>query len=605
MKKALSILLSVLFLLTALPLGAVTATAAGAARIYGTLSQSEVVVGETFTLTVSIADNPGMCGWLVHTAYDETAFELVEMSKGTAFSEDGLTLYPNRNPAYGLYVDFISPDVTNNGSMYSCTFRVKDDVAPGNYTFVINTKDPDNLCNLNFDAVPATFENATITVIDGYGGDVNGDGKVNMKDAGLIYQYLCWWDVEVPKNAADVNGDNNINMKDVGLLQQWLTDWEISLSPHSPPEVDMIGHPAGSVTDETSTYVYAVADKTIIQPGYEVNVTISIANNPGLAGWNVGMRFDESAFEVVQLSYGDVFNSDIASGASNLRSCPVYALYNGFNFADETNDGTLYTVCLKVKADAIEGNYNILLGTRNNDPDNFSDQAFNTVPMAFEGTTITVVNPCDPGSHTASQGVVTKAPTCESVGKMTYVCEICGETFTESIPATGEHIYDDGVVTMENTCGHHGAKTYTCTVCDDIYMEFIPATGEHTYVGYVSQEPTCTIGGMTCYRCTRCGNYYYEPIPATGEHIYDSNRDLDCNICGTQREIPFIYGDLSDDGQINTRDLGLFQRYLNGWDVDVVLEACDLDANGKANARDMALLQRYLNGWDVELGVPQ
>jgi len=60
-------------------------------------------------------------------------------------------------------------------------------------------------------------------------------------------------------------------------------------------------------------------------------------------------------------------------------------------------------------------------------------------------------------------------------------------------------------------------------------------------------------------------------------------------------------GDINGDGQVNIRDLGLFQQYLNGWDVIVDEESTDTNGDGQVNVRDVGLLQQYLNGWDVEL----
>lgn len=54
-------------------------------------------------------------------------------------------------------------------------------------------------------------------------GDVNGDGKLNNRDLGLLQQALGDWDVTVGGNA-DVNGDGRVNNKDLGLLQQALSN---------------------------------------------------------------------------------------------------------------------------------------------------------------------------------------------------------------------------------------------------------------------------------------------------------------------------------------------------------------------------------------------
>ena len=63
-----------------------------------------------------------------------------------------------------------------------------------------------------------------------------------------------------------------------------------------------------------------------------------------------------------------------------------------------------------------------------------------------------------------------------------------------------------------------------------------------------------------------------------------------------------MYGDLNGDGKINNRDLGLFQKYLNGTAVDINEDAADVYYDGKLNNRDLGILQKFLNGSDVTMG---
>ena len=73
-------------------------------------------------------------------------------------------------------------------------------------------------------------------------GDVNGDGKVNNRDLGVLQQYLNDYDVTVDLEAADVTHDGKVNNRDLGLLQQYLNDWDVNLDPEEPdvPEDDNI-----------------------------------------------------------------------------------------------------------------------------------------------------------------------------------------------------------------------------------------------------------------------------------------------------------------------------------------------------------------------------
>ena len=69
-------------------------------------------------------------------------------------------------------------------------------------------------------------------------GDINGDGKVNMKDVTRLHQYVNNWDVSVVEAAIDVNGDGKVNMKDVTRLHQYVNGWEVDVcvSGHSAVE---------------------------------------------------------------------------------------------------------------------------------------------------------------------------------------------------------------------------------------------------------------------------------------------------------------------------------------------------------------------------------
>ena len=62
---------------------------------------------------------------------------------------------------------------------------------------------------------------------------------------------------------------------------------------------------------------------------------------------------------------------------------------------------------------------------------------------------------------------------------------------------------------------------------------------------------------------------------------------------------PAVSGDINKDGSFNMKDLTTLQRWLNGWQVDVDLAACDTNGDGKYNMKDIVTLQRRLNGWDV------
>lgn len=194
----------------------------------------------------------------------------------------------------------------------------------------------------------------------------------------------------------------------------------------------------------------------------------------------------------------------------------------------------------------------------------------NTVPATCgeAGRTETICDNCGEvvstkeipatGAHTWDNGKVTTEPTETTPGVRTFTCAVCGQTRTETIPATGAHDYqftrnvaptctadgydlytcsgcgatekrnskpalghkwDSGTVTTEPTATTPGVRTYTCTVCGEVKTETIPATGAHTHkwdAGKVTTEPTATTPGVRTYTCTICGLTKEEVIPPTG-----------------------------------------------------------------------------------------
>ena len=62
---------------------------------------------------------------------------------------------------------------------------------------------------------------------------------------------------------------------------------------------------------------------------------------------------------------------------------------------------------------------------------------------------------------------------------------------------------------------------------------------------------------------------------------------------------PIRPGDVNSDGRVNNMDLGLLQRWINGWDITISPET-DMDGDGAVTNKDLGLLQREINEWNRE-----
>jgi len=61
--------------------------------------------------------------------------------------------------------------------------------------------------------------------------------------------------------------------------------------------------------------------------------------------------------------------------------------------------------------------------------------------------------------------------------------------------------------------------------------------------------------------------------------------------------IPFRYGDLNDDGDVNATDIVLMRRHIaGGYDQTIILDAANINEDDHVNATDVILLRRYIAG---------
>ncbi|MBO4694118.1 MAG: leucine-rich repeat protein [Clostridia bacterium] len=60
-------------------------------------------------------------------------------------------------------------------------------------------------------------------------GDINGDGKLNNKDAARLFQYFSGWNVNPKEEMLDINGDGTVDNRDLTRLFQYLSGWTVEI----------------------------------------------------------------------------------------------------------------------------------------------------------------------------------------------------------------------------------------------------------------------------------------------------------------------------------------------------------------------------------------
>lgn len=101
---------------------------------------------------------------------------------------------------------------------------------------------------------------------------------------------------------------------------------------------------------------------------------------------------------------------------------------------------------------------------------------------------------------------ITAEPTCEEDGQKTFNCE-CGDSYTESVAATGHNYEAVAGSAVEATCNAEGKEADTkCTECGNVVDGEVIAPSDHNYEEYVYNNDATTLAdGTETAICSVCG----------------------------------------------------------------------------------------------------
>lgn len=255
MKKARAIMplmIVVLLFVAVCPLG----MAEPEATVFVDPKESSVKEGQTFSVNVSVANVTGLLGFDFLLSYDITILQLTSIQEGPFLKSVDSTFMINLTTeglvwlAVALYsTQGQLKSANGSGVLAIATFKA---IAVGESSLGLFSKDPFKRHEVKLVADPPPDDVVPIPNVatDGHVvvspdppsvpsdpppdppsdppndpapivvvGDVNGDGKVDMKDIGYTairfgtYPTEPLWDAK-----ADINGDGKINMKDIGIV---------------------------------------------------------------------------------------------------------------------------------------------------------------------------------------------------------------------------------------------------------------------------------------------------------------------------------------------------------------------------------------------------
>lgn len=141
------------------------------------------------------------------------SFAVVNLS-GADISADGTSLSGGN----------CTVDALVDGVVGKLTFLVNDDAAPGVYTLEPYKKSGSVTVKGIF-----TFKVEEKQTSDRVPGDVNGDGKINSRDALSIIKYASGQDLNINLNNADVNADGKVNSRDALVIIKYASGQDVEL----------------------------------------------------------------------------------------------------------------------------------------------------------------------------------------------------------------------------------------------------------------------------------------------------------------------------------------------------------------------------------------
>lgn len=221
------------------------------------------------------------------------------------------------------------------------------------------------------------------------------------------------------------------------------------------------------------------ADKTNVNVGDTVVVTVALAEKSGLGTLTIKANYDATALKAVDMKAGDLGATvNVKTGVATMAAAETFEAAGTvcvMTFeALKAGDATVkFDVTEATDADfnavTVEANsVKVTVAEEPTSDEPSTDEPSTDEPSTDEPSTDepSTDEPCADG-HKWSTWAVEKVAECKKDGLKARNCTVCGEKETEVIPATGKCAYK-WVVTKEATATEYGEKQLKCTMCGHV-----------------------------------------------------------------------------------------------------------------------------------------
>ena len=152
------------------------------------------------------------------------------------------------------------------------------------------------------------------------------------------------------------------------------------------------------------------AGEVLLTAGGQFDVTVTLGNNPGVAGVSVDVTWSKTDLKLVNCALGTVLPNDstVTGAISTNTGKHVLSLGNMLATENYTANGVIATLTFEILSTATKGEKSIGLAVQNDDEYNILDAAMNPVATTFTAGKVTLVkakhnvvfNPANGGEST-------------------------------------------------------------------------------------------------------------------------------------------------------------------------------------------------------------
>ena len=297
--------------------------------------------GSEVKVVISIRNNPGIITAYLNIGYDNTKLQLMGY-EDMKLLPDGSFSSLELNPFKAQWDGALLPgNLTANGDILVLTFKILDDCQIGEVIDVTVTYNPSEVYDFNMENVKFAVINGTVTVTSHVWGEATYTWNDDHTQCTATHTCTC---CEIPVSESETVTAS------VETVPPTETEKGSTTYTATFEKTGFAAQTHVKVLPATGTLIEIGAVEGCV--GTEVKVTVSFAQNPGIAGAELILNFDSEKLEFVRFENGELLSNMMTNEHYNGNQLYI----SWVNDANAEGDGVVLTLVFRIKDTCTVGN---------------------------------------------------------------------------------------------------------------------------------------------------------------------------------------------------------------------------------------------------------